>query len=301
MMFFKEKEINGHAGAIYSCCATSKYIYSASADKYVVRWLIETGEQDKFAIKFEHSIYSIEILDDKYLIAGLSSGDLHIFDLEENKEVKFYQQHTKAIFAITFNSHKNQFYVADADGNLSIWDSNSLELIIYLPLDCGKIRSVTVNDNGEHFALAGQDGYLRIFETSYFNEINTINAHKNGATSVLFHPKNNDLIISGGKDALLKVWNWKEEIELQKIVAHTFAIYDLLSLNEKKTIVSASRDKHIKIWSIDEELLNIKQRLDFKAGGHKHSVNALAKINEQSFVSCSDDKKLVLWKLNSLA
>jgi len=155
-----------------------------------------------------------------------------------------------------------------------------------------------VNATGEYFSLAGQDGYLRMFESSYFNEINTIKAHQNGATSVLFHPQNVDWLLSGGKDALLKIWNWKEEIELQNVVAHTFAIYDLLAINEKKTIVSASRDKHVKIWSIEENgLFKIQQRLDFKLGGHKHSVNALARINEEAFVSCSDDKRLIVWDI----
>lgn len=296
MKFNKKKEIVGHVAAVYSCCSNSVYTYSASSDKHVVRWFNESAEQDKFAIKFDHSIYSIELIGDDYLVAGLSTGDLHIFDLKSNQEVKFYQQHKSAIFSICYNSIKHHLYVGDADGNLSIWNSKTLELIIYLPLDCGKIRSFSIDTTGNHFCMACQDGFIRVFETAYFNEINSVNAHKNGVTSVLFHPLNENLLISGGKDALLKVWDWRNEKELNSIVAHTFSIYDLISLNEGKVLVSASRDKHVKIWALDESKVEIKQRLDLKSGGHKHSVNALSIINENSFASCSDDKKLIIWE-----
>ena len=295
MKFSKEKEIVGHSGAIYSIATNGVSIYSASADKYVVRWKLKDGSQDTFAINFEYSIYTIELIGNEFLIAGLSSGDLHIFNLNEKKEIKFYQQHKQAVFSIKYNAQKKQFYVGDAEGNLSVWDSQSLELIIYLPLDCGKIRSIAINPSGNKFVIACQDGFIRVFETDYFNEIHSMNAHENGATAVLFHPKKEELIISGGKDALLKIWSWVEEIEIQKIVAHTFAIYDILSLKNGGCIATASRDKNIKIWSFEKDLLKIEQRLDLKSGGHRHSVNALAKISEEQFLSCSDDKKMIVW------
>ena len=294
MTFSKEIEISGHVGAIYSCVATNTYIYSASADKHVVRWHIKDGLQDKFAIKFDHSVYCIELIGDNILAVGLSSGDLHFFDLENNKEIKFYTQHKQAIFSVVYNSNKNQIYVGDAEGNFSIWDSNSLEILIYLPLNCGKIRSIAVTDNGEYFALSGQDGYVRVFESNFFNEIKSFYAHKGGATSVMFHPLEENKLISGGKDALLKLWDWQKESKLNEVVAHTFGIYDLLSINNGKNFVSASRDKNVKIW--DTITFSFVQRLDYKSGGHKHSVNAISKINEKQFVSCSDDKILVIWK-----
>ncbi|MCO4814600.1 MAG: hypothetical protein KC454_07795 [Flavobacteriales bacterium] len=293
MTFSKKTEITGHVGAIYSCVATKDFIYSASADKHIVRWFVKDGTQDKFAIKFDHSVYCLELIGDHLMAVGLSSGDLHFFDLKSNKEIKFFTQHKKAIFSLSFNSRKNQIYVGDAEGNFSIWDSTSLELLIYLPLDCGKIRSINVSSSGENFALTGQDGYLRIFESNYFNEISSFYAHENGATSVMFHPLDSTKLISGGKDALLKLWDWKNESKLDEVVAHTFGIYDLLSINNGENFISASRDKNVKIWN--SNTFSFLQRLDYKSGGHKHSVNALSKINETKFVSCSDDKKMVIW------
>ncbi|MDX2361640.1 MAG: hypothetical protein QNK23_12605 [Crocinitomicaceae bacterium] len=293
MSFRKQKEISGHAAAVYTCIAQNDHIYSGSADKHVARWLIDEGIQDKFAIRFEQSIYALEFIGKEVLAVGLADGGLHFFNLETKEELKFFVQHTKGIFSIRYNATKGQIYVGDADGNLSVW-SDQLELIIYLPLDCGKIRSIDVSGSGEHFVLACQDETIRIFETEHFNELHTMVAHENGATSVLFHPTNMDQLITGGKDALLKLWNWKSEELLKTIVAHTFSIYEIISMDNGNRVVTASRDKNVKVWDSNLEFI---KRLDFKEGGHRHSVNALAKLNEKEFVSCSDDKKLIVWEM----
>ncbi|MCH2224669.1 MAG: hypothetical protein MK066_07865 [Crocinitomicaceae bacterium] len=293
MLFRKQKEILGHSGAVYSGAAKNAVIYTGSADKYLVRWLSKEGIQDKFSIRFEKSIYAIELLANNRLIAGLSDGGIHIFDLDERKEIKYYTQHTKGIFSIRRNLEKQHFYIGDADGNLSVWDENTLELLLYLPLDCGKIRDITVSQNGGQFVLACQDGTLRIFESNFFNEIKTIVAHKGGSTSVIYHPQDETRLISGGKDAHLKSWDLSTEGEIDSIPAHNFAIYSIISLGNGTHIATASRDKTIKIWDKD---LVFKQRLDHKFLGHRHSVNQLMKIDENTFVSISDDKKIIFWE-----
>lgn len=297
MLFRKQQEIIGHAGAIYTCACKNGFIYTGSGDNYVARWNVETGEQDKFAIKFEESVYSLAFLNDSLLMVGLANGHVHIFDLDSNQEVKFFTQHTKAIFALAYNDVKNQLYVADADGNLSIWDTEKLDLLIYLPLDAGKIRDISISANNENFSLACQDGTIRIFESGFFNEIHTIDAHKNGTTALLYHPSDKNRLISGGKDAMLRIWDLKTEKCLEEIPAHNFAIYSIQSINSGETIVTSSRDKTIKVWSSE---LEFRQRLDFKVGGHKYSVNKIRQLDAERFVSVSDDKKIIIWEMDSV-
>ncbi len=293
MLFHKQSEILGHAGAIYTCVCKDGFAYTGSGDNYLARWNLDTGEQDEFAIKFEESVYSLIFLDQNRLVVGLANGHIHIFDLNENKEIKFFTQHTKGIFSLAFNPSKKHMYAADADGNLSIWDSEKLSLLVYLPLDAGKIRDIAVTENGVHFFLACQDGTIRMFETNFFNEVKTITAHVGGTTAVLCHPLDKNKLISGGKDALLKLWDLTSEKCIEEIPAHNFAIYSIQSVNEGREIATASRDKTIKIWSNELEFL---QRLDLKVGGHRHSVNKLRVLDQTRFVSVSDDKKIIVWK-----
>ncbi len=297
MSFIKQKSLEGHAGAIYAATFDGRFLYTGSADKFVARWDLEKGIQDNFSIKFEQSIYAVESISDKFLIVGLANGDVHIFDLIERKEIHYFKQHVKAIFSIAYNSNKEQLYIADADGNLSIWSVPDFKLMIYLPLDAGKIRNIAVNESGELFALSCQDETIRVFESKGLNEIVTLNAHNSGSTAVIFDQNNPTQLITGGKDARIKLWNWQKEEELLNIPAHNYAVYDLISMNNRKNYISCSRDKTIKVWDAD---LNFLKRLDFKEGGHRHSVNRLVKISEKEFVSISDDAKIIVWESEGL-
>jgi len=288
-MFRKEREIIGHAGAIYSCTFDGSFIYTGSADKFVARWIPEEGVQDKFAIRFEHSIYAVQFTA-PFLLVGRSDGGFHVFNAKTRVEEKYFTQHTKAIFTITVNSKKSQCYVADADGNVSIWDIDSWDLLLYLPLNCGKIREMAVSSDGSRIALCAQDGTLRIFDTDTFNETFTIEAHKDGATAACFDGDNNDLLISGGKDAMLRIWDLPSGACLKEVPAHNFAIYKIMQVGD--SLITASRDKTVKVFSNELQFI---QRLDHKEGGHKHSVNDAAQLDKDRFVTCGDDSKMVIW------
>ncbi len=290
--FIKKIEFSGHQGAIYSLVFDDEFIYSASADKYVTRWNLKLGIQDKFAIKFSNSPYSISLFSNNSKLAvGLDNGNLHFFDLIERKELKFYIQHKSGIFCIQENSLMKQLYSTDADGNLAIWDTDNLELLLYLPFDCGKIRGICLDKLGRKLFLACQDGFIRILETKYFNQIGELYAHENGVTSLVFNNENNQLI-SGGKDAILRIWNFDNMKQIKAIPAHNFIVYDIKILNAFE-FITVSRDKSIKIWSLNN--LNVTQKIDYKNGGHLHSVNKIQSLNNNSFATCSDDKKIIVW------
>lgn len=286
--FYREKEISGHVGSVFTLQATDTHIYSGSVDQFVARWKINEGIQDNFTIKLDQPVYAL-CLAGSNLYIGLANGDLHLVDVNDRTELKYYTQHKKGIFEISFNSFTNHVYSVDADGNLCVWNNQTLDLEIYLPLDCGKVRNISVASDGKSFALGGQDGYCRVFNANNFNEESKWLAHKEGVSAILM---DGDRIITGGKDALMKEWD-RDGKELSKpIPAHNYVIYKIVRLNSE-FIISASRDKTIKVW--DNEL-NFIQRLDFKEAGHRHSVNDIAVIDNIRFVSCGDDGKIIIWR-----
>ena len=293
LLFSKKLVLSGHSGAIYALAFDDEFIYSASADKYVTRWNLVLGTQDKFAIKFSNSPYSICLFDSHSKLAvGLDNGNLHFFDLKNRKELKFYIQHKTGIFSILENSAKKHLYSTDADGNLAIWNTENYDLQLFLPFDCGKIRRMCLDETGSKLFLACQDGYVRILETEYFNQIGEFYAHENGVTSLAFITENIQLI-TGGKDAILRIWNLETMQQIKAIPAHNFVIYDIQFLNSDE-FITVSRDKSIKIWSVNN--LGVTQKIEFKNGGHIHSVNKIQQLNATTFATCSDDKRIMIWE-----
>jgi WD40 repeat protein len=296
MPLVKRIEFSGHSAAIYSVVGHQDYFFTGSGDKFVAKWNSISGVQEKFSIKLEESIFKICLANSgKNLFIGTSSGSLHIIDLLEKKEVKHYIQHKSAIFEIKENLFAGHIYSTDADGNLAVWDLFSFELLLFLPLNCGKIRSVFVDD---HFLfLACQNGEIKQFDTKNFNEINSFQAHDLGANCVLLHPEKKSVLISAGKDGFIKFWDLKNSNNLLfKIPAHNFGIYQLDFIHFNKNFVSVSRDKSIKIW--DTHTLKVIQKIERKQGGHSHAVNAFWKKSENEIITVGDDKRIILWELS---
>lgn len=286
--YSKQLQITGHQGPIYALAQDERYIYSASSDKFVARWHKTTGQQDHFAIRCTQAPFSLLVLPDhNQLLIGLSDGSLHLMDTAQKVELKYLKVHQSAVFALATNPCLDQRYSADADGNLLVWDA-AWNLLLTLPLACGKIRQITVSADGAFFVLACADGYFRKFETTFFNEIQQVFAHHEGCTALSLLP--NGDILSAGKDAYIRRWNAAGEKQ-NAFAAHMGTIYQILQLPTGH-YVSASRDKTLKIWSLTDD--QICQKLDLQMAGHRHSINALLSVAE-GFVSAGDDKRMIMW------
>jgi WD40 repeat protein len=293
-----KKIIKGHVGPIYNACYDgTHFLYSTAADKYVTRWNIETGEQDGFSVKLTEASFNICLVqNNSKLLVGTNSGKVHIIDLETKLEIKCIELHKAAIFASIGMNTQSLLILGDADGNISIWNSNSFELLMTIPLNVGKIRCLTLSESESLLVVGSQDGRIRVFETIFFNELQNFEAHKNGVNTLIFSKLNKDVLFSAGKDGLMKLWDIKNNILLKTIPAHYETIYALCHLSE--LIVSGSRDKSIKIWN---QNLAPLQKIDFKLKGHSRSVNGVGVIDGATFYSFSDDATLRIWSIeNSL-
>lgn len=297
MHLIKRLEISGHAGAVYTVDGHDQFVYTGSGDQFVAKWNLENGLQEKFSIRAEKSIYKIALIDEKQkLVIGTSAGALHVIDLEKRTEIKHFVQHKQAVFAIAENTIKKQLYTGDAAGNLAVWDTENWELILFLPLECGKIRSILVRENGEQFFLACQDGEIKVFDSAGFNETASFFAHENGTNTLAFVPGKASTLLSAGKDGFIRAWDLSSGSKIIEIPAHNFGIYQLIFFNNGKNFVSVSRDKSIKLW--DSATFKVIQKFERKHGGHSHAVNAGYKKSELEFVTVGDDKRIIYWELS---
>ena len=281
-------QIKGHNGPIYSIDADDTYLYSAASDKYVTRWLKSTGEQDSFAIRCEAAPFAIALFAHASKIAiGLSTGQMHIVDVSDKIELHHFTQHKVGIFAIYESTLQQLLFVGDADGILSIWDSETLKLNIILPLNCGKIRDIKHLDP-KTIMIAGGNGEIVILELEFMNEVHRFFAHEEG-TSALCVDESTRQIISGGKDAYLRWWDAGTFQLIKALPAHKGNIYGLDFIDSKR-FVSVSRDKTVKIWNAQTR--QVWKKLEGKNGGHRQSVNSLWTNHQGQFAFAGDDKMI---------
>jgi WD40 repeat protein len=287
-------QFDQHSGAVYGLAKGFRpsTFFSASGDHYVVEWNAEQRKQENFAIKSETPAYCLAAIESKkQLVFGTSSGSIHVIDADQRLELHHLSLHHNGVYSLVEWGEK--LLACGGDGVLSVWNMADWTLFRSIPLCAEKIRSAAFSRDGQWLAVACGDGKLRVLETTFFNEIYTINGHDGGATSVAWHP-NKTVLFSGGKDALIKTWNAASDFEpLVSLPAHNFAIYNIAFHPNKLIFATASRDKSIKIW--DAQTLNAIQKLEAKSGGHSHSVNSLIWLGD-FLISAGDDRRIVVWE-----
>jgi len=106
-------------------------------------------------------------------------------------------------------------------------------------------HAISFNHNGEKLIVGSRDGYIREWLVSDFVRKNDpiplleIEAHKKGVNSVKYAP-NDTMIVSGGNDAVTRVWSESTGELLNILVGGTFSVSDLGfdPVNEKLAIIN---------------------------------------------------------------
>lgn len=286
-VFKKKIEIREHGAPIYAVVGDGYSIYTSSGDRYVLKWDLKEGVQDRFAIKMDNTSYRLAYGKNR-LIIGTNKGEVYTIDTQEKTIVAQRKVADKAIHSLLIG---DELMVGTEEGEVLFLEMDTLEEKDRISYGAGKIRDLIFFDK-ERVGVAGQDGYIRVFLVATKELEHRFLGHQQGVNKLLVE---GDTLFSVGKDGYLKTWKWQEEEQLKAWPIHYETIYDIRRVGAY--LVTASRDKSIKIWQLmDGELKNV-QKLTSRHFAHSYSVNNLHVIDEQNFCSVSDDKRIIWWSL----
>lgn len=290
-----------HKGPIYALAhdPVTGSIYSASGDGFVLRWHITDPDVVVQVAQVPAPIYAMATSGDgDLLFLGTSGGELFVLSPRQGAAVHRFAAHKLGIFSI-LQLDEERFVCAGGDGTLSVWnissagsDQGRLTLQRRIPLSDGKLRGLSLSEEGRLLLVACGDGMIRVLETALFNEVTHWSAHPEGTNVVVQHPTKR-VLVSGGKDGHLRAWDMDHNhAPLLSIPAHRGTIYAIIFDPDDRWLMSASRDKTIKVW--DTTSFEPLERSSASQGGHSHSVNALL-WNQGQLYSGGDDRRLIEW------
>jgi centriolar protein POC1 len=294
MKFELHGVLEGHEHPIYALSASSKehILFSGGGEGAVVEWSLKTMKPIKIMYKTRASIYSIHCPKAlPLLVSGDREGKISIFNFIDQKLV--YQEKLAGAGIFGMLSHQHKLYFVSEDGYLRCFDLERLSLEMELKISEQALRCISINVEDEMMYLSGKD--LKIHHYS-INENRVVRSEEQHSLPVfsLEYDSENKQLLSGARDAQIKVWRITETINL---AAHMFAVNKILSIPEHDIFISASMDKSIKMWDAKSlDLLSIADPL--KNQGHHKSVNTLCYTPyEQLVASAGDDRMIKVWRL----
>lgn len=292
----KKAQLTGHNASIYALAkgAEAGTFYSAGGDGWLVRWSVDEPDMGKLVAKTDSKIFNIGIFPHLDLIAaGNMEGGLHWIDLKGNKDVKNVAHHEQGVFSI-IQLDDNFALTGGGMGRLTKWDLTSLKSTETLHLTNTSIR--TIHKKEDEILVGASDNHMYVLNKDL--EIMEVveDAHDNSVFAATFFPNDNK-IVSGGRDAQLKLWD-KDKNLIEQKNAHWFTINDIKFSPDGTIFATASRDKTIRLW--DSQTFRLKKELNHsRDGGHLNSVNRLLWLYDNTLVSASDDRSIIIWTIET--
>lgn len=266
--------------------------YSGSGDGFIVEWKPALSNDGTLIAKMDKSVWALENQNGKeVLFAGSSIGDIYSIDLEQKKTATEIKAHKGGVFILKHVG--NELLSGGQDGKLKSWDEEGKQ-IREIALSSKSLRDCAIHPEEAIYAIAGTDGLIRILDDSG-SIVQTLKGHDSTVFCVAFSPCGK-FLISGGKDATLRIWELANGKEINKINAHWFHIHSMAFSPDGSMLATSSLDKTIRVWDWDS--MNLKMVVDKeKHNAHTNSVNKVLWIDSKQFISCSDDRTIIITQL----
>ncbi|OAD70602.1 hypothetical protein PHYBLDRAFT_126422 [Phycomyces blakesleeanus NRRL 1555(-)] len=127
--------------------------------------------------------------------------------------------------------------------------------------------------------------------------IHTWEGHAKGVSAIRFLPKSAHLLLSGGMDNKVKIWDvYHDRRLLRTMSGHTKAVRDIAFSNDGRKFLSSSYDRYVKLW--DTETGQCIR--SFSTGKVPYCVTFNPEEDKQHiFLAGCSDKKIVQFDINT--
>ncbi|XP_063310187.1 dmX-like protein 1 isoform X1 [Pelobates fuscus] len=200
-----------------------------------------------------------------YYLTGAQDGSVRMFEWGHSQQITcFRSAGNPRVTRIRFNHQGNKFGIVDADGLISLYQTNWKYSTAagsppkpYLVWQC---HNKTANDfvfvsSSSLIATAGQSTDNRnvcLWDTLVSptnSSIHAFTCHDSGATVISYAPKN-QLLISGGRKGFTCLFDLRQKQQRHVFQSHDSAVKAIAVDTTEEYFITGSAEGNIKVWSL---------------------------------------------------
>jgi len=255
--------------------------------------------------------------DDAFLAVGTAEGLVEIYSMKDEKLLSVLDGNTASEVPTTClrwkpsgsSKTRNVLVAGCADGSITHWHVSSGKLLHKIQEKTNQILCMDYNSDGSMFAAAGKDYIVRVYDENTKSVSVTLEGgilsypgHSNRVFSVKFLPEDPNVIISGGWDCTIQIWDIREGKSVGSIFGPSIS-GDALDY-KKGVILSGSwrNANQIELWDFGTRKL--MSNLDWDYGRKVDNCYVysaqFSKSNEKTIgVGCSNLNEMRLFDRES--
>ncbi|KAG0320371.1 hypothetical protein BG000_003600 [Podila horticola] len=321
---YRLKEFKGHKDGVMCLQFDDSYLITGSYDNTAKVWNIETGECLRTLTGHALCIRALRF-DEAKLITGSMDRTIKIWNYHTGQCIRTLQGHTDGVVTLDFDSrilasgsadstikiwnfatgecstltghrdlvNKVQIYKkkmlvsASDDTTVKLWDIASRTCLRTFTGHVGRVQCLQTSGDALISIIADR------FRRSKQNNATALTTTDSGRRSPAYESSSDNetrttmpIIVTGGLDNTLKVWNVETGECLNTLFGHEEGVWSLAF--DKLRVVSGSLDKTIKVWDTESG------QCQYTLTGHNGPVTCVD-LGDTKVVSGSDDGVVYVW------
>jgi ribosomal RNA-processing protein 9 len=174
------------------------------------------------------------------------------------------------------------------------------------------IVCIAASSSGRFLATGGEDKRLVIWDAATLTPLKVFHQHRDVVLSVSFRRGTHSLF-SASADRTIKIWSLDEMAYIETLFGHQDHVVDVAGMAQERCVSVGARDRTARLWKVVEE-----SQLVFRGGGSsatrtnkndqgsggaekgysEGSIDRVAAIDEDMFVTGSDNGSISLWSVH---
>ncbi|KAG0346642.1 hypothetical protein BG004_001184 [Podila humilis] len=285
------RTLQGHTDGIVTLDFDSRILASGSADSTIKIWNFATGECSTLKGHCD-LVNKVQIYKKKLLVSASDDTTVKLWDIASRTCLRTFTGHVGRVQCLQTSGDALISVIAERHRN---GRSQNGVVATAIPardssVDGGSSSSALLNNNTTTSPGSSRVGPVTI------NRSGLVDA--NASVSLQDADSDNEtrtmvpIIITGGLDNTLKIWNVETGECLNTLFGHVEGVWSLAF--DKLRIVSGSLDKTIKVWDTESG------RLLYTLTGHDGPVTCID-LSDTKVVSGSDDGVVYVWSFGAKA
>lgn len=212
--------------------------------------------------------------DGKFLAAGCGDGAIRVFNVQNGQMAYSLQCGSNTSLPTTSlrfrpltstTRTKNVLLAANSAGLVQHWHMTSGKCLHSMEDDVNQVYALDYNSQGSHFATAGKDAKIRVYdeatksllvtmESGLIYSVKATPGHSNRVFASKFVPQDDNLIITGGWDNTVQLWDLRTGSSIRSFYGPHIC-GDSIDVVENEILTGSWRSDHqLEIWDLGKGL-----------------------------------------------
>ncbi len=233
-----------------------KIVASASSDKTIRLWEVETGRMLRVLDHHRDNVTSISFSPDgKTIASGSLDKIVAISDVKSGRLIRSLAGHADEVNSVVFSPDGKTIASASRDETINLWDPATGEVILTIEKPASEVRALAFSPDGKILASASADKMIRLWQVTDGQPVQPgemIRAMEGSSSAIrtVSFSADGQVLASAGEDNAIKLWNVESGTAIRTLKGHAGIVTSVVFSHDGTQLFSGSYDKTVRNWDV---------------------------------------------------